>query len=385
MSSRLPRGASVAGCILLVVCVARCSERAERVAAPSPPRVEILEVSPTEVPESSEYVGTLISRRSVVLRPQVTGYVRGIAVRPGDQVERGDVLFEIDAREERAALDSAEAAWRRAVAELRFARQTRERSAQLLREGIVSRQDDEEAEAALSAAEAGVRAAKAEVEGTQVRLGFARVRAPFAGTVGEVPVKLGDSVTPQTDLTRLDQSELLELSIRVPVERVGQVELGETPVEILGPDGEVIVEARPFFLAPSPDPVTQLVELKAAFANTAGLRSDQRVRARVIFDTRQALTIPSWAVTRQSGQAFAFVVTSGDGGPPRVQRRPIELGPMAEAGWVVEQGLQPGDRVAISRIQSLSDGQEIQPVRASERSVQGEDAGVGVGGSGAPE
>ncbi|MGA9525902.1 MAG: efflux RND transporter periplasmic adaptor subunit [Myxococcaceae bacterium] len=381
----MTRGASVAGCILLVVCVARCSDRAEQVAASPPPRVEVLEVSPTEVPDASEYVGTLISRRSVVLRPQVTGYVRGIAVRPGEQVERGDVLFEIDAREERAALDSAEAAYRRALSELQYARQTRQRSAQLLREGIVSRQDDEEAEAALRAAEAGVRAAQAEVEGTRVRLTFTRVRAPFDGTVGDVPVKLGDSVTPQTDLTRLDQSELLELSIRVPVERVGQVELGETPVEILGPDGEVIVEARPFFLAPSPDPVTQLVELKAAFANTAGLRTDQRVRARVVFDTREALTIPSWAVTRLSGQAFAFVVTSGDGGPPRVHRRPVELGPMTDEGWVVEKGLQPGERVAISRIQSLSDGQAIHPVRAREREVQGEDAGVGVGGSGAPE
>ncbi len=369
----------MAGCILVFVCLSSCRNRGEPASAPPPPEVEVLEVSASEVPDSAEYVGALISRRSITLRPEVTGYVRRIEVRPGEAVQAGDVLFEIDAREERAAVESSQAAYRRAQSNLEYARKTRERSAQLLREGIVSRQDDEQAEAALQAAEAGLRAAQAELQGTQVRFGETRVRAPFAGTVGDVPVKLGDLVTPENVLTRLDQSELLELSIRLPVERVGQIELGETPVEILGPAGKVLESARPFFIAPTPDPVTQLVELKAAFTNTSGLRSDQRVRARVIFDTRPALTVPSWAVTRQSGQAFVFVVANADGGPPRVQRKPIELGPMTEEGWVVEQGLRPGEQVAISRIQSLSDGQAIRPVPpGAQREAPA------VGGSGVP-
>ncbi|NOJ93663.1 efflux RND transporter periplasmic adaptor subunit, partial [Corallococcus coralloides] len=338
-----------------------------------PTPVQVMAVKPGPVRDTREYVGTLISRSSITVVPQVAGYIQKISVRPGQQVKAGQVLLVVDPRQEQASLRATQAQKASAVANREFARKTRERSAQLLKEGLVSRQDYEQAVAQAAQSEAQAQAAEAQIQNQQVQLGFFNVSAPFDGVVGDIPVKLGDYVTPQTALTLVDQSRALELSVQVPVDQATRVKVGKTPLEVLNEDGEPIVRAPAFFVAPTPNPNTQLVEIKAAFDNTVGLRAGQLVRAQLVYDVRDALKMPTTAVTRQGSQSFAMVVGEGDAGTV-VKRQPVTLGLVEGNDYEVLKGLDAGTQVIISGVQQLRDGMPIQPKPA--RQPQGQTEGM---------
>lgn len=331
-----------------------------------PTPVQVMAVKPGPVRDTREYVGTLISRSSITVVPQVAGYIQKIPVSPGQKVKAGQVLLVVDPRQEQASLRATQAQKASAVASREFARRTRERSAQLLKEGLVSRQDYEQSVAQAAQAEAQAQAAEAQIQNQQVQLGFFNVSAPFDGVVGDIPVKLGDYVTPQTALTILDQSRALELSVQVPVDQAARVKVGQTPLEILNEDGEPIVRAPAFFVASTPDPNTQLVEVQAAFDNTVGLRAGQLVRAQLVYDVREALKMPTTAVTRQGSQSFALVVGEGDAGTV-VKRQPVTLGLVEGNDYEVLKGLDAGTQVIISGVQQLRDGMPIQPKPAQTR------------------
>ncbi len=346
--------------------------------AAQPLPVEVLELKPGPVRDAGEYLGTLISRRSITLYPQVAGYIQRIQARPGQRVKAGQVLLEVDPRRERAGVRSAQAQRRSAEAQRRFAQSTRRRAEQLMKEGIMSRQDYEQAVAQAQTAEASARAAEAQLQAQQVELGFHRVTAPFAGVLGDIPVKLGDYVTPQTELTSVDQSRALEVSVAVPPERASDIQTGSTRVEVLDDTGNPVVSAPAFFVAPTPDPRTQLVEVKAAFENTMGLRAGQVVHTRVVYETRESLRLPTFAVTQQSSQFFAMVAAQGDAGTPVAQRRPVKLGELEGNYYELLDGLDAGTQVVVGSLQALRDGQPIQPKPVQQ--LPGE--GPGVGGAG---
>ncbi|HEX8819008.1 MAG TPA: efflux RND transporter periplasmic adaptor subunit [Archangium sp.] len=346
--------------------------------AGQPMTVEVMELRPGPVRDAGEYLGTLSSRRSITLHPQVAGYIQRIAARPGQQVKAGQVLLEVDPRRERAGVRSAQAQRNSARAQRRFAQSTRRRAEQLLKEGLMSRQEYEQAVAQAQTAEASASSAEAQLQAQRVELGYYRVTAPFAGVVGDIPVKKGDYVTPQTVLTSVDQSRALEVSVAVPPERAAQVEPGRTRVEVLDDEGQPLVSAPAFFVAPTPDPRTQLVEVKAGFENTVGLRAGQVVHTRVVYETRESPRLPAFAVTQQSSQFFAMVVEPGDGGTPVAQRRPVKLGELEGNYYELLEGLEAGTQVVVGSLQALRDGQPIQPKPV--RQLPGE--GPGVGGAG---
>jgi RND family efflux transporter MFP subunit len=263
----------------------------------------------------------------------------------------------VDARQETAALENAQAQRSSAQANLELARQTRERTEALYKEGLVSAQELERARSQAETAEAASRSASAQVSQREVQLQYYVVRAPFAGTVGDVLVRVGDYVGATTPLTSVAQADVLEVSVAVPGPRARSLQ-PDTPLEVLDAQGRVVITSPVFFVAPQADPRTQLVEVKAAFRNTVGLRPNEMVRARLVYSTRQALQIPALAVVRQSGQPFAFVVQDKEG-KQVVERRPVTLGPLGEMAYVVERGLRQGDRIAVSSLQALRDGAPI--------------------------
>jgi RND family efflux transporter MFP subunit len=193
------------------------------------------------------------------------------------------------------------------------------------------------------------------------------VRAPFAGTVGDVLVRVGDFVSATTPLTSVAQADVLEVSVAVPSERARALR-PETPLEVLDAQGKVLISSPIFFVAPQADPRTQLVEVKAAFRNTVGLRPSELVRARLVYSTRNALQLPALAVVRQSGQPFALVVREKEG-QTVVERRPVKLGALGELAYVVEGGLEEGEQVAISSLQALRDGAPVK-VKGSSATTQ---------------
>jgi RND family efflux transporter MFP subunit len=199
----------------------------------------------------------------------------------------------------------------------------------------------------------------------QARLDYYTVIAPFDGTVGDILEKVGDYVTPETDLVRMTQNRSLEVNISVPVEQAPQLRLG-LPVELINAQDQTIGTSRISFIAPNINTQNQLVLIKSVFNNSAGrIRTDQYTRARVIWSQRPGISIPVTSVTRLGGESFVYVAQDGQpqqGKPQLIARQKlVELGPIQGNNYQVLKGLKPGERLVTSGILQLQDGAAIAP------------------------
>lgn len=351
---------------LSAVILLACGSEKKAPARPPPPReIDVVTLAPTEARATGEYLGSLLSRGSVTVLPQVAGYVRKLHVKPGQKVAAGAAIAEIDARVETAALASASADAESAGARLALAAQQRARAEALFQEGLATAQEVDQRRADERAAQAAVRAARAQVSQRQVQVGENVVRAAVPGVIGDVQVRLGDYVTATTRLTSIAGGDGLELTVAVPAARARAL-AADAPIELLGDDGRVLASSKTFFVAPEVDPRTQLVAVKATVPAALGFRPEELVRVRVVYATGTALQVPALAVFRQSGQAFVYAVVDKDG-KQVVERRLVQLGALSASGYAIEAGAKVGDRIAVSGIQQLRDGAAvtIKPPRAA--------------------
>jgi RND family efflux transporter MFP subunit len=337
-------------------------EAAKKVQAQAPPGIPVkIEVAHSvPVNDSTEYVATLKSRDSAVIMPQVEGQITQILVRSGDRVSPGSPILQIDPAKQEATVKSQVETRAAKLASLEYAKQQFERVSRLHAEGVTSQQDLDQAKSALDAAQAELQSLDAQVHEQQVQLQYYRVAAPRGGIIGDIPVRVGDRVTVSTILTTLDEPGSLEAYVSVPVERAPQLRLG-MPIQIVDSTGKVLADSRIHFLSPEVDNQTQTVLVKTRIDNNTGaLRTAQFVRARVIWDTHPRPLIPVLAVSRNSGQYFAFVAEDKDGSLV-ARQKPLRIGEIVGNDYVVIEGIKPGDRVIVSGTQLLMDGAPITP------------------------
>ncbi|HET7452497.1 MAG TPA: efflux RND transporter periplasmic adaptor subunit [Thermoanaerobaculia bacterium] len=329
--------------------------------APAAVPVVVKTLQPAPVPQTTEYVATLESRQSITIQPQVEGHVTRIFARSGDRVNAGAPLLQIDPEKQAATVRASEATHAAKIAALRLAEEQHQRTAKLFSEGLASQQDLDQAKAALESARADTQSAEAQVRQESVDLGYYRVAAPAAGVVGDIPVRVGDRVTTSTVLTTLDRIGAgLEAYISVPVERSADLRLG-LPVEIVDDAGKLLAKTKIDFVAPRVSDETQAILAKAPVDDPKGvLRPAQLVRARIVWSSAPALTIPVVSVIRISGQDFAFVVEGGPGATVAHQR-PIQLGDIVGNDYVVRSGLKAGDRVVVGGVQKIGEGAPVSP------------------------
>jgi multidrug efflux pump subunit AcrA (membrane-fusion protein) len=366
--------------------------------------VKLMTAKTQTVSESTRYVATLESRRSVNLQPRIDGQVTKLLVRAGDAVPAGAPLVQIDPKEQqagvagstaavaasRAALNSSEQQLRSSQAErtsrlatLRLQQQQYNRYTALLKEGAVSAQTVDEYRASLDSARASVAAIDAQLRSQaaqvkqardalnqsqaslrqqQVQLDYYQIAAPFAGTVGYIPVKVGDYASTSTRLLTLTQNQPLDVNVAIPMEQASRLRKG-TPVELLDERGTVVGESRVFFVAPNVDTGNQTVLVKALFPNTQNrLKADQLLQARVIWRRRAGLLVPASAVARVAGQDFVFVAQPNPkGGGLVAKQRPVTLGEIQGNDYQVASGVKPQEKVIVTGLLKLSDGVPIVP------------------------
>jgi RND family efflux transporter MFP subunit len=361
--SRSRTGLAV-GCLLTAVlglAAARCGSGGAAGPPPAPPptSVGVVTLATAPVTISSELVGILRSRRSSEIRPQVEGIITQIFVKSGDRVAPGRALLQIDPQREQAALQSSEASRVAQEAAVRYAQQQFERAKQLLDAGATSQQEYEQAETNLNTAQASLDALRAREREARVQLQYFRVTSPTAGMVGDIPVRVGDRVTSTTVLTTVDQLAGLEAYIQVPVERAPEIRRG-LPVRIKDSQGSLLTETTIDFVSPQVDDRTQSVLVKAPVPAGPGFRTEQFVRAEIVWRSQPGLTVPTTAVTRINGQYFAYLVQSADQGFVARQHA-VRLGELRGNEYVVVDGLKPGDRLIVSGVQKVGDGVPVQP------------------------
>jgi RND family efflux transporter MFP subunit len=354
------RARRVVGLVALVALAAGCSRGAPAAPPQMPPAgVGVQTMANKPVVLSSEFIAVIRSRRSSEVRPQVEGIITDIMVKSGDRVSAGKPLLQIDASRQRATVDSDEASRAAQEASVAYAQQQFERAKQLLQVGAISQQDYDQAEATLRTAKASQDALKARVQESRVQLQYYRVAAPTDGVVGDVPVRVGDRVKTDTVLTTIDQNLGLEVYIQVPIEKAPDVKMG-LPVHLVDAQGNVLAKTAIDFVSPQVDDATQSILVKAPVPSGEGFRTEQFVRAQIIWRSEPGLTIPAVAVTRINGQYFGFVVEpQGQGFVAR--QRSLKLGSLIGNDYVVEGGLKVGDRLIVSGVQKVGDGAPVQP------------------------
>jgi len=323
-----------------------------------PMPVEITALAAKPVEQTSEFVASLKSRRSTTIQPEVEGFLTRVAVRSGQRVGRGDVLFEIDSAPEQAALASLQSMRPMREAEVEFARQQVQRNTTLLSAGAVSQRELEQVETQLRAADAQLKALDEQIRQQRSQLSYYRLTSPNAGTVGDIPVNAGDRVTRSTVLTTVAENDELEVYVNVPVQQAPQLKLG-LPVRLVDDQGKVWVTNRITFVSPTVDDATQSVLAKAQLVEGRGqFRSDQFVRARIVWMDAPGLTVPVTAVARINAQFFVFVAEKDQQGLVAKQK-PVQLGEIIGNEYVVQSGLQPGEQLIVSGLQKIRDGAPV--------------------------
>jgi len=347
-------------CSLLVLGLVACEGKKAPV-GPPPAKVKLQTVTPQDVKQTAEFIASLNSRNAVTLRPQVNAVVASIPVKPGDRVKAGATLVQLDVSQQAALTANVRATVEARKAALRLAEVNYDRLSKLAPSGVVSQQEYDQAAAQRASAQADLSAAESQLRAQTVQSSYYRITAPFDGIVGDLPVKVGDLVTPQTVITQFTQDRKLETYVNVPLLLAPRIS-SETLVQILGPDDQPVVEAPVTFISPTVDAATQTVLVKAVFENTQGMRYSQYVRVRLVYGQRKALVVPVVAVTRQGGQPFVYVAGHASGKSGLVaEQRPVQLGEVVGNDYVVTGGLKEGEQVVISGVQFVRNGSPLQP------------------------
>jgi RND family efflux transporter MFP subunit len=323
--------------------------------------VQVAPVTLSPVPNSDTYVATIKSRRSATMQPQVDGNLVKIFVKSGDLVKPGQLLMQIDPLKQIATVESQKGTQSQKKALYDYTRIEEERQRKLFESGVVSRDAYDQATQAYQNAKSDYEANMALTDTQKQQLAYYDIRAPFNGIVGDIPVNLGDYVSPTTLLTTVDENADLEAYIFIPTERATLVRQG-LPVEILDSSGKTLVKSRISFLSPYVDNGLQSILAKAEIPRTAQmLRNLQLVNARVTWSTAPAPVVPVLAVSLVGGQTFVYLASpKGDG--YIAHQVPVQLGETVGNTYPVLGGLKPGDRVITSGLQFLQEGAPVKPL-----------------------
>lgn len=240
----------------------------------------------------------------------------------------------------------------------------------------------------LDQARADAAAAKATVNMVETRLNKTQIRAPISGIVGNIPVKIGDYLEKGDPLTTITQNNALELNLSIPLEKAPRLRLG-LPVEILDAQNKAIATGKISFISPNVTSDSQLILAKANFSDAQiPLLNQQFIPARIIWNRKPGLLIPSTALNRVGGANFVFVAVpppksdqangetqapkpalppaaQAPGQPPPppplvAQQRAVVLGDMQGNDYQVISGLKPGEKIVTAGVLQLREGAPIQ-------------------------
>ena len=357
---------------LMLMIAASCKRAASMVAPPPPPEVVVAQVIQKDVPLYSEWVGTTEGFVNAQIHPKVSGYLLKQNYKDGDHVTGGQLLFQIDDREYKAALDLALGNLAQVQAQLKRHEQDLVRYTTLYKAAVISRQEFDTQTQTTRASAAQVQAAQAAVEAAKLNLQWTRVNSPIEGVAGIAKAQVGDLVGPTTLLTTVSQldpikvtfpiseREYLHYAERIKLHEEKGVRKNEPVLEMILADGKPYKYPGHFYVANRQVNVqTGTIKIQGIFPNPEYLlRPGLYAKIRVAADTeRGALLVPQSAVIETQGQSQVAVVGSDN----RVDLRTVKTGKEAGELRIIKDGVKPGERVITEGLQKVSDGMEVTP------------------------
>jgi membrane fusion protein (multidrug efflux system) len=333
------------------------------------PDVQVVEVTQRDEPIYSEWIGTLDGFVNAEIHPKIEGYLLKQAYKEGTLVQQGDTLFQIDPRQFQAALDQAKGVLARNQATLAKAKLDVQRYTPLAASKAISQQELDNAIAAESEAAAAAASAKASVEQAQLNLDWTRVASPITGVVGIALAQVGDLVNPQTVMTTVSQVDPIKVHFNISekeylryAEKINRPippeEAAEGKLELVLDDGTIFPERGRVLVANRQvDVKTGTMEVRGSFANPGNLlRPGQYAKVRATMETKKgALLVPQRAVSELQG-AYLVGVVGADG---KADIRNVKVGQRIGSLWIIDQGLNPGDKVIVEGLAFVKPGMKV--------------------------
>ncbi|WP_277813393.1 efflux RND transporter periplasmic adaptor subunit [Buttiauxella noackiae] len=360
--------------ISVVLAIAGCNETATVAAAVKPPGVPVAEVIVRPVTPFVELTGSLTAVKRVELRPRVAGYLQAVSVPEGSVVEAGSELFRIDPRVFQARVNAERARLREAEAASMLAQTEYTRTQRLFTQKVVARERLDNATASLNMGKAQVDAAKAALDAALLDMSFTRVTAPIGGRVGQVLVTEGNyvasGVTPLTTIVSINPLHVyFDVDERTYLQslaagRVNASSDGSQAAKVmvaLPTDKTYSRQGRVDFLSNAADRGTGTVRIRAVVDNPDG-HLMPGLFARVKLETgvsQSRVLISDQSIGTDQGRRYVLVVGKDD----KTEYRPVETGPMVEGLRVIEQGLQPGERIVVKGL--VRPGMQVTPQTAA--------------------
>jgi membrane fusion protein (multidrug efflux system) len=376
----------------IIALLAACGPSDEKKGPPPPMKAEVgvVEIAPGSQPIVTELPGRTNAKMIAEIRPQVSGIIQERTFVEGANVKAGDVLYRIDPAIYQAEVASAQAALEKAEANLKSIQVKAERYAELLKINAVSKQDHDDAQASLKQAQADIALAKAALDTARINLGYTRITAPISGRVETSIVTPGALVTANqtsalTTVQQLDpiyvdvtqpSSELLRLKRDLASGKLKRIGRDEARIKVLLEDGTAYPHpGRLSFSGVTVNPTSGAVTLRAILPNPEGLlMPGMYVRAQLEEAVDEsAILVPQQSVTRTAkGDAMVLVVNAQG----KVEQRPVAVGRVVGSQWMVDAGLNAGDRVIVEGFQKIKPGDEVKPrPMTAEAAVQAQPAG----------
>jgi membrane fusion protein (multidrug efflux system) len=319
------------------------------------PSVEVARVESVRLQDDAQAVGTLRSRQSVVLRPEVAGRVARIAFEDGARVSKGRLLVQLDDSLQRAELSQAQA-------QLSIAQANLNRNRELVAQNFVAQRVVDESAANLQVAQAQVALA-------QARLGRMRISAPFDGTVGLSNITLGAYVKDGDALVNLEDTSALTVDFNLPERYQSRLSRGQSVrVQVDALPGETF-DARVIAVDPLLDANGRSIAVRAEMPvnRNSALRPGMFARVLTVFSVDDAaLVVPEEALVPQAGKQFVFLASEEGEGDARklVSRRvEVEVGVRRGSSVQIVKGISPADTVVVAGQQRLQrDGTAVRVV-----------------------
>ena len=368
---------------------------------PPPQDVAVTPVVQKDVPIYGDWVATLDGYVNANIQPQVSGYLLKQDYREGSFVHKDDVLFEIDRRPFQAVLDRAQGELAQSkgqlaqaegqlaqahaqlgLAEINVKRDTPLAAAHAIPQSQLDNDTQARAqseavvktdEAAIQAAKAAIQAAEASVEQAQLNVGFTQVRSLIDGISGIASVQIGNLVSPSTVLTTvssldpikayfsISEQEYLELAGRIHSTGADLLRHGnEIPLQLTLSNGQTYPRSgRIAFADRQVDSQTGTIRIVGAFANPGNvLRPGQFGRIHAMTGFRKgALLVPQRAVSELQGRSQVAVV----GPDNKITIRTVQTGERVGELWIIQSGLQAGDRVVSEGTMKAGEGAVVNP------------------------
>jgi len=364
----------VLGLLVSALVISGCSKSdavSKSSASPPPPEVSVVTLKAEDVTITRELPGRANPSLIAEVRPRVSGIVEQRLFEEGGMVKAGQPLYQLDDATYSADFASAKASLVRAEAIWKSAELNAKRSAELVKIDAVSRQDDENAAAALEQAKADVAVARANVERNKVVLGYARITAPITGQIGKSAVTAGALVTanqpaPLATVQRLDpmyvdltqsSSELLKLRQELQAGIMSRP--NNMPVTIVLENGtRYSHEGKLNFADVTVNPDTGSFSVRITVPNPDNiLLPGMYVRAIVGSGVREnGILVPQQGIARDPKGNTTAMVVGKDG---KVEVRKVKVNRTVGDKWLIDEGLAVGERVIVEGLQKAKEGKPV--------------------------